>query len=203
MRWTTRLVAGFVLSCTSVAAAKPCTASGVFSAGNVFSFYFWDLHDRAGEISGAFRYYAWNLDVDVGAPSVRQSAAVSGSRKGNDLVLAVADPLGRGILRKVHATLKCFPPERGDLTSAALAFPVRPREYRERQVYTRAAGPSPIPMMLRGMTKQMQSFASLQKPMRERARHDPALRARIDAAQVKLLHGASYALDEMAAVTPQ
>jgi hypothetical protein len=204
MRCIALLAAGFVLSCTGIAGARPCTASGVFGAGNFSSFWFWDLHDRAGEISGVLRYYAWNVYVDVGPPSVRQFAAVSGSRKGGDIVLAVADPLGSGIVRKVHASLHCFPPTPHDSSDGALDFPLRPREYRDRQLFVRWTGHSLIPMILKGMAKSTRAMYSLsQGPVRDRARHDPALRARIAAKQAELRRGAFLQLDEMAAVTPQ
>jgi hypothetical protein len=197
------LAVGLVSSCTGFAAAKPCTVAGVFTAGSFSTFYFWVLQDRAGEISGTFQYVAWDVNVDVGPPPIRQFAAVSGNRTGAAIDLAVADPLGGLSVRKLHATLACIVPTKGDTTDGFLVFPLHRRDRVTTQGFSRSTGASPIPMFLNGVAAQSRSaYAIVQKPMRERVRHDPVLRAHFADTHARLLRGGADALDQMAA-TPQ
>ena len=171
----------------AVAAAGPCTATGAFMAGGPTMLFFWDLHDRAGEISGSLRFFAWNAAVDV-KPSVRQTAAVSGSRQGNSITLEVADPLGTAVVRKVRATLTC----------STLTFAGKPEIHGGREIFTRSHVSSPIRTYVDGQTEWYRTVYDGLIESEGSGVHDRAWRARVAARQARLRTYASAMLDSLA-----
>jgi|GEM_PF-5885520 len=193
-----------VLACVRPAAAAPpaCTAAGVFVAGDVSALYFWDLYDRAGEIRGYLNYIAWNSDLDL-VPSIRQVGALSGSRHGKTVLLAVVDPTRSDVVRKVHATLRCWKSAAPNSSGSALVFPIGPRAYFDGQPFVHISR-SELAIVLRALALGFGPYqaASVKAVRREIARVATS-RANERAIQERLRGGASAMLRRMASVTPQ
>jgi hypothetical protein len=193
-----------VLACVRPALAAPsaCTAAGVFAAGDVSALYYWDLHDRAGEISGYLHYIAWNGDVDL-VPSIRQVGALNGSRHGMEILLAVVDPLRPDIVRKVHAKLRCWKPAAPSSADSVLVFPIGPRKYDDGLPFVHISR-AELAIVLRALTHGFgpNQAASVKVVRREIARLAKS-RANERVMQERLRGGASAMLQRMAATTPQ
>jgi hypothetical protein len=185
----------------SAAGAEPCDASGVFAADSVFDLVVWDLHDRGGTVSGALRYYGWVPDIDV-APSIRQRAVVAGRRRGDVLVLDVADPIRARLVRTIRARLSCYAPTARDRSSASLMFPIQRGRSDGRQSFSRL-GDSFVAMIVRDRTKRLRTTLEIdQKPFRARLRRDASLRRRVERERADKQRAMSLMLEEMAQAGP-
>ena len=193
-----------ILTCVRPAHAAPpaCTADGIYIAGDVSALYYWDLHDRGGEISGDLQYVAWNGETDL-APTIHQTGALAGSRHGTEILLAVVDPTRRDVVQKVHAELRCWRPTTRNSSDSDLVFPTGPRAYSDALHFVRISR-SELQTVLRALTHGFGSnqAASVKAVRREIARLATA-RANERAMRERLRGGASAMLRRMASVTPQ
>ena len=192
------LLAASVSPATAAAAAplRTCDANGTFVASNFSQNWIWTLHDTHGELRGEVRYVAWVPDVDV-EPSIRQRAALAGSRSGTDLTLDVANPFHDTPVRRLRAKLLC-PDASPRPSPAILIFPVH-RKYSDRVVFAKVDARM-IALILTIPTKtNRQHYDVLIGSVKRRAQHDAHLRAYLEASRLRMTRSLVNMLDEIAA----